>query len=57
MQLNLAIEQYNIVCSKIVNKKYLEYKAKGKVDKENVAEIRKNVAGIMMQKLCAATRK
>lgn len=46
----------NIICSKIVDKKYPEYIAKGKVDNENVVKIRKNVTGIMMQNLCYTTR-
>ena len=46
----------NIICSVIVDKKYPEYKAEGQVDKENVAEIRKNVAGILMQRVCTTTR-
>lgn len=46
----------NIICSKIVDKMYPEYKAKGQLDNENVKKIRKNVVGIMLLKVCSATR-
>lgn len=46
----------NIICSKIIDKRYPEYKPKGQLDKENTNKIRKNVAGIMMLKACTATR-
>lgn len=46
----------NIICSKIVDKKFPEYKAKGQVDQESVKSIRKNLFGILMLKLCNTTR-
>lgn len=46
----------NIICSKIVEKKYPEYKAIGQVDKEDVKHIGKNVVGIMMLRVCTTTR-
>lgn len=46
----------NFICSKIVDKRYPEYKAKGQVDKEDVGEIRKNVVGIMMLRVSTTTR-
>lgn len=46
----------NIICSMIVDKKYPEYKVQGKVNKEDVSKIRKNVAGIIMLRVCTTTR-
>lgn len=46
----------NIICAIIANKKYPEYKAKGKLNKEEIATNRKKVFGIFTQKICGQTR-
>lgn len=46
----------NIICSKIIDRRYPEYKAKGQLDKKNDNKIKKNVVGIMMLRICTATR-
>ena len=46
----------NIICSKIVDKNYKEYVAKGKVDKNLIKSIGKSVIGIMLLNMCMTTR-
>lgn len=46
----------NISCAIIANKKYPDYHCNGKVDKELKKTIKKNVFGLMIQKICSTTR-
>lgn len=46
----------NVICAMIVDKKFPEYQAKGKLSKEELHDIKKRVFGLMIQKICATTR-
>ena len=46
----------NILCAYRVNKMYPEYLPTGKVDKKIIVNIKKQVGGLMIQKICSTTR-
>ncbi len=46
----------NIITAVITNKRYPEYICKGRLDKGIIAQIKQQVGGLMIQKLCMTTR-
>lgn len=46
----------NVVCARIVDKKYPEYKPEGKLSKDEIKNIKKRVFGLMTQRICSTTR-
>lgn len=46
----------NILCAIKVNKMYPQYLPKGKIDSKMMSGIKKQVSGLMIQKLCSTTR-
>lgn len=46
----------NIICAYKVNKMYPEYLPKGKIDDKIITSIKKQVGGLMIQKVCSTTR-
>ena len=46
----------NLICSKIVDKKFKEYKTKGEISTTEKKQIKKSVLGILLQKICYQVR-